>query len=143
MLLRAIVIIALASTSLASCSRALFIQPSGSIDSGIRFQFYRDADRSKEDSYRVTKVLLAQLDKDGGQTELWELSGDSRLSGIEYGAVPKGLMAETPAQALTLAGVYLIEVHEKPFAIGMAMFRFSDSGQVDECRTLPECLADQ
>lgn len=143
MLRRAIVLIALASVSLTSCSRALFIQPSGSFDSGVRFQFFRDIDRSTTDKYRVTLIRVAQLDRDGGETEFWKLTGEARLSGIEYGAMPTGLSGETPARPLVSDGVYLIEVHEKPFAIGMSLLRFSDMGKVEECRTLPECFADE
>ena len=139
MLRRAIILIALATIALASCSRALFVQPSGSIDSGVRFDFFRDADRSTKDQYRVTYVLLAQVDHDGAEAEHWKLTGESRLYGIEYGDVPKGLTEESPPQPLVAGRVYVIEIHENPFAIGTTLFRFSDAGQVEECRTLQEC----
>ena len=136
---RAIVFVALSSVALASCSRALFVQPSGSIDTGIRFDFFRDPDRSTKDEYRVTYALLAQIDHDGNETERWRLIGESKLYGIDYGDVPQGLTEESPAQPLVADRVYLIEIHEKPFAIGTTLFRFSDTGQVEECRTVQEC----
>lgn len=88
---------------------------------------------------RVTEISLARIDRNGAESEQWKLAGAARLSGIEYDAVPKGLSELTPALPLEADGVYLIEVQEEPFGISEALFHFSATGKLAECRTLSEC----
>jgi hypothetical protein len=134
-----LVIVAVASITLASCSSVFWIRSSGAIDTGIRFDFFDDPDRSVEAKLRVTEISLVKIDRNGAESAQWKLAGEARLSGIEYGDVPIGFSELIPEYPLDADSVYLIEVQEAPFGIANALFRFSATGKLAECRRLPEC----
>jgi len=132
-------IVVVASFILVSCSDSFWIRSSGAIDTGVRFDFFNDPDRTVATRLRVTEILLSRIDRNGAASEHWKLAGAARLSGIEYGAVPKGLSELTPPLPLEADDVYLFEVQEEPFGINEALFRFTATGKLTECRTLSAC----
>ncbi len=138
--------VAVVCISLTSCSRVFWVQPSGSINSGVHFEFYEDPDRSTEATLRVTEVSVVKLDQDGNEAAQWSLTGRARVSSIDYGIVPKGLTEQIAAMPLEPDSVYEIRVHDDPVfpspASGGALFRLNATGEVVICRTFPACWDD-
>jgi len=142
-----ITFVAIVCIGLTSCSRVFWVKASGSINTGIQFEFFEDPDRSSPARLQVTEVSVVKYDQDRNASEQWLLTGRARLSTVEYGVVPKGLTEHIQAEALLAGGVYEVRVHDDPAipppANGGTMFKLTETGTVIDCRTYLECSDDK
>lgn len=120
------------------------IQASGSIESGVRFGFFEGHEPSK---LRITSLTVYRRDGDNASTEEWGVTGDARVSDVEYGIAPKGLVEQSPAVPLTIDGVYVVVAGDRVFlgppGGGGTTFRVSRTGVVLDCGQTPECFSER
>ena len=130
---------------LAGCSRTFLIFPSGSLDTGIYFQFgFSESELTRN---RITSFNVYAVSDTRSLDLIWSLSGRSRLGKIEYGVVPDRLNEQAPATNLERGGVYHVSATDDPIdptsPPGGAdlIFYLSEIGEPVTCDTAPECLS--
>jgi hypothetical protein len=127
-----------------SCSRVFFVEPLGSLESGIVFEFHKfvDGGRSK---HRIREFLVYQEPVSPEIPPIWSLKGSANVHTISYGETPKGLSEAAAAAPLHAGGIYLVIALDKATfnsipGSATSYFAVTRSGEAHTClRT--ECAA--
>lgn len=126
-----------------SCSRTFIVQASGSLDTGVRFEFFRGYEPSR---LQITSLSVYSQDGSVPRTAEWKVEGNARVSDIDYGVAPKGLEERSSAVPLTIGGVYIVLAGDRIFfgppGGGGTTFKITTTGAVIDCSQTPSCLSE-
>jgi len=91
---------------LSSCSGIFDLRPTGSIQQGITFTFYKP-DAPKPSHFRISRLFVEQRTAHGWKL-IWSLDGARSLSAITYGTSYRGLNEKRPAPQLVRGQLYRV-----------------------------------
>ena len=122
---------------LAACSCRIPIAVRGSTRTQVTV--YAEEERA------IARVTVRRLGFTGGWDDVWLATGEAVATDIVYGAVPRGMTAQQPAEPLHPKGVYSVEVCAPPGWLGRTCegsltFAFSDLGVASACENVAQCL---
>jgi hypothetical protein len=91
---------------LSSCSGSFDVRPTGSIQQGIIFTFYKP-DAPKPSRFRISRLFVEQHTAHGWKL-VWSLDGARSLSAITYGTSYPGLNESRRAPQLVRGQLYRV-----------------------------------
>src|SRR5262245_3753975 len=115
------------SLFLSSCSGTFDVRPSGSIQQGIVFTFYK-VDAQQPSHFRIGNIVVQQHTS-GGWKLIWALDGARSLTAITYGATYPGLKEMRHAPRLVRGELYRVAASSDGL-YGGADFLIDHSGHV-------------
>ena len=125
------------AVAITSCSRVFFVEPLGSLESGVSFEFRNSPDGSRS-KHRIREFAVYQESGGSVDSPVWALEGSSKVHTVSYGESPKGLPQAAPASPLEAGAVYYVMARDKPIfnsipGYASTYFAVNRSGEVHAC----------
>ena len=122
--------------SLVACSKLIWINPSGNINSKIEFFFYEDSEKKKVAVLDIDQIVVQKKTPGDQWNIVWHLEGSESLSSVIYGSDYGRFSVVKQAEKLESGKSYRMLVNASE-ASGAILFYINEKGDAEVVHEAP------